>query len=99
VSTLTGGVSGLAAADGPMPGGTANPGLVHRIANAVRRPVAPSRAATPAFTSTQVVQSGGSLRSSDHGPRTATSATCSDIACSAQSLIPTRQARATTSTP
>jgi hypothetical protein len=32
-----------------MPGGTANRGLVHRIGNTVRRPVAPCRAATHAL--------------------------------------------------
>jgi Phosphotransferase enzyme family len=49
VSTLTGEVSGPLLADGPMPGGTANRGLVHRIGNTVRRPVAPCRAATHAL--------------------------------------------------
>jgi hypothetical protein len=34
-------------ADGPMPGGTANRGLVHRIGNTVRRPVAPCRVGLP----------------------------------------------------
>jgi hypothetical protein len=49
VSTLTGDVSGPLLADGPMPGGTANRGLVHRVGNTVRRPVAPCRAATHAL--------------------------------------------------
>jgi Phosphotransferase enzyme family len=40
-------VSGVA--DGPMPGGTANRGLVHRVGDTVRRPVAPCRAATHAL--------------------------------------------------
>ena len=46
MSTLAGDVSGLAA-DGPMPGGTVNRGLVHRIGNTVRRPVAPCRVGLP----------------------------------------------------
>jgi hypothetical protein len=45
----TGGVSGPLLADGPMPGGTASRGLVHRVGNTVRRPVAPCRAATHAL--------------------------------------------------
>jgi Phosphotransferase enzyme family len=49
VSVVAGGVSGPLLADGPMPGGTANRGLVHRIGNTVRRPVAPCRAATHAL--------------------------------------------------
>jgi hypothetical protein len=44
-----GDVSGPLLADGPMPGGTANRGLVHRIGDTVRRPVAPCRAATHAL--------------------------------------------------
>jgi hypothetical protein len=35
--------------DGPMPGGTANRGLVERVGNTVRRPVAPGGAATRAL--------------------------------------------------
>jgi hypothetical protein len=38
-----------AAADGPMPGGTANRGLVERAGNTVRRPVAPCGTATHAL--------------------------------------------------
>jgi hypothetical protein len=44
-----GDVSGPLLADGPMPGGTANRGLVHRIGDTVRRPIAPCRAATHAL--------------------------------------------------
>ena len=39
----------VAAADGPMPGGTANRGLVERAGNTVRRPVAPCGTATHAL--------------------------------------------------
>ena len=49
VSALTGDVSGPLLADGPMPGGTANRGLVHRIGSTVRRPIAPAAAATHAL--------------------------------------------------
>ena len=49
MSTLTDGVSGPLLADGPMPGGTANRGLVHRVGDTVRRPVAPCQAATHAL--------------------------------------------------
>jgi len=49
VSTLAGDVSGPRVADGPMPGGTANRGLVHRIGSTVRRPIAPTAAATHAL--------------------------------------------------
>ena len=49
MSTLASDVSGPLLADGPMPGGTANRGLVHRVGNTVRRPVAPCRAATHAL--------------------------------------------------
>ena len=49
MSTLAGDLSGPILADGPMPGGTANRGLVHRVGNTVRRPVAPCRAATHAL--------------------------------------------------
>jgi phosphotransferase family enzyme len=44
-----GDVSGPLLADGPMPGGTANRGLVHRIGDTVNRPIAPCRAATHAL--------------------------------------------------
>ncbi len=50
MSTLAGDVSGPPLlADGPMPGGTANRGLVHRIGSTVRRPIAPAAAATHAL--------------------------------------------------
>jgi hypothetical protein len=49
MSTLTGDISGPLLADGPMPGGTANRGLVHRIGDTVHRPVAPCQAATHAL--------------------------------------------------
>jgi hypothetical protein len=48
-STPAGDVSAPSAADGPMPGGTANRGLVERVGSTVRRPIAPCWAATHAL--------------------------------------------------
>jgi len=47
--TSAGDVGAPPAADGPMPGGTANRGLVERVGNTVRRPIAPCRPATHAL--------------------------------------------------
>jgi hypothetical protein len=45
----TGELSSTAAADGPLPGGTANRGLVIRVGHTVRRPATPFRVATHAL--------------------------------------------------